>query len=47
MLGSEKVEQDHESEEENVEKEWSKVKLSLQNAVKELLPKKVKKKKRG
>ena len=47
MLGSEKVEQDHESEEEHVEKEWSKVKLSLQNAAKELLPKKVKKKKRG
>ena len=47
VLGSEKVEQDHESEEEHVEKEWSKVKLSLQNAAKELLPKKVKKKKRG
>ena len=46
VLGSEKVEQDHESEEEHVEKEWSKVKLSLQNAAKELLPKKVKKKKR-
>ena len=28
----------------NVEKEWRKVKLSLQNAAKELLPKKVKKK---
>ena len=47
VLGSEKVEQDHESEEEHVEKEWSKVKLSLQNAAKDLLPKKVKKKKRG
>ena len=47
MLGSEKVEQNHESEEEHVEKEWSKVKLSLQNAAKELLPKKVEKKKRG
>ena len=34
------MEQDHESEEEQVEKEWSKVKLSLQNAAKELLPKK-------
>ena len=45
VLGSEKVEQDHESEAEHVEKEWSKVKLSLQNAAKELLPKKVKKKK--
>ena len=40
VLGSEKVEQDHESEEGHVEKEWSKVKLSLQNAAKELLPKK-------
>ena len=47
MLGSEEVEQDHESEEEHVVKEWNKVKLSLQNAVKELLLKKVKKKKRG
>ena len=47
MLGSEKVEQGHESEDKHVEKEWSKVKLSLQNAAKELLPKKVKKKKRG
>ena len=47
VLGSEKVEQDHESEEEHVEKEWSKVKLSLQNAAKELLPKKVKKRKEG
>ena len=47
VLGSEKVEQDHESEEEHVEKEWSKVKLSLQNAAKELVPKKMKKKKRG
>ena len=28
MLGSEKVEQDHESEEEHVEKEWNKVKLT-------------------
>ena len=28
-------------------KKWSKVKVSLQNAAKELLPKKVKKKKRG
>ena len=41
VLGSEEVEQDHESEEEHVEKEWNKVKLSLQNAAKELLPKKV------
>ena len=40
MLGNEKVEQDHESEEEPVEKEWSKVKVSLTNAAKELLPKK-------
>ena len=40
MLGSEKVEQDHESEEDHVEKEWSKEKLSLQNAAKELLPQK-------
>ena len=40
VLGSEEVEQDHESEEEHVEKEWNKVKLSLQNAAKELLPKK-------
>ena len=32
--------QDHESKEEHVEKEWNKVKLSLQNATKELLPKK-------
>ena len=47
VLGSEKVEQDHGSEEEHVEKEWSEVKLSLQNAAKELLPKKVKKRKRG
>ena len=47
VLGAEKVEQDHESEEEHVEKEWSKVKVSLQNAAKELPPKKVKKKKRG
>ena len=47
MLGSEEVEQDHENEEEHVEKEWNKVKLSLQNAAKELLPKKVKKKERG
>ena len=46
MLGSEKVEQDHESEEEHFEKEWTKVKLSLQNAAKELLPKKVRKKKK-
>ena len=38
------MEQDHESEEEHVEKEWNKVKLSLQNAAKELLPKNVKKK---
>ena len=38
VLGSEEVEQDHESEEEHVEKEWNKVKLSLQNAAKELLP---------
>ena len=29
VLGSEEVEQDHESEEEHVEKEWNKVKLSL------------------
>ena len=41
------MEQDHESEEEQVEKEWNKVKLSLQNAAKEPLPKKAKKKKRG
>ena len=47
VLGSEKVEQDHESEEEHVEKERNKVKLSLQNAAKELLPKKVKKRKTG
>ena len=47
MLGSEEVEQDHESEEEHVAKEWNKVKLSLQNAAKALLPKKAKKKKRG
>ena len=47
MLGSEEVEQDHESEEEHVEKEWNKVKLSLQNAAKDLLPIKAKKKKRG
>ena len=40
MLGSEEVKQDHESEEEHVEKEWNKVKLSLQSAAKELLPKK-------
>ena len=40
VLGSEKVEQDHESEEEHVEKEGNKVRLSLQNAAKELLPKK-------
>ena len=40
VFRSEKVEQDHEREEEHVEKEWSKVKLSLQNAAKELLPKK-------
>ena len=46
-MGSKKLEQDHESKEEHVEKEWNKVKLSLQNAAKELLPKKVKKKKRG
>ena len=39
ILGLEEVEQDHESEEEHVEKEWNKVKLSLQNASKELLPK--------
>ena len=44
MLGSEEVEQDRESEEEHVEKEWNKVKLSLQNVAKKLLPKKVKKK---
>ena len=44
VLGSEKVEQDHESEEEGVVKEWNKVKLTLQNAAKELLPKKLKKK---
>ena len=43
VLGSEEVEQDHESEEEHVEKQWNKVKLSLQNAAKELLPQKVKK----
>ena len=40
MLGSKEVEQDNESEEEHVEKEWNKVKLNLQNATKELLPKK-------
>ena len=40
VFGSKEVEQDHESEEEHVEKEWNKVKLSLQNATKELLPKK-------
>ena len=39
VLGSEEVEQDHESKKEHVEKEWNKVKLSLQNAAKELLPK--------
>ena len=39
VLGSEKLEQDHKSEEEHVGKEWSKVKLNLQNAAK-LLPKK-------
>ena len=44
MLGSEEMKQDHESEKEHVEKEWNKVKLSLQNAAKRLLPKKVKKK---
>ena len=47
MLGSEEVEQDHKGEEEHVEKEWNKVKLSLQNTAKELLPKKLKKRKRG
>ena len=34
MLGSEEVEQDHESEEDHVEKEWKKVKLSLQKCSK-------------
>ena len=34
VLGSEKVEQDHESEEEHVEKEWGKVKHSLQKCSK-------------
>ena len=47
VLGSEKVEHNHESEEEHFEKECNKVKLSLQNTAKELLPKKLKKKKRG
>ena len=47
LLGSEEVEQDHESEEEHVEKEWNKVKICLQNAAKELLPKKAKMTKRG
>ena len=47
VLSSEEVEQDHESEEEHVEKEWNKVKGSLQNAAKELLSKKVKNKKGG
>ena len=42
VLGSKEVEQDHECEEEHVVKEWNKVKLSLQNAAKELLPKIVK-----
>ena len=43
VLGSKEMEQHHESEEEHVEKEWNKVKPSLQDAAKELLPKKVKK----
>ena len=47
VLGSEEVEQDQENEEEHVVKEWNKVNLSLQNAAKELLPKKAKKKKWG
>ena len=47
VLVSEEVEQDHESEEEHVAKEWNKGKLSLQNAAKEHTSKKVKKKKRG
>ena len=40
MLGSKEVEQDHESEEDHVAKEWNKVNLSLQNVAKELLPQK-------
>ena len=44
MFGSKEVEQYHESKEELVAKEWNKVKCSLQNAAKELLPKKAKKK---
>ena len=40
MLGAEEGDQDNESEEEHVEKEWNKVKLSLHNAAKKLLPKK-------
>ena len=47
VLGSEEVEQDHESEEEHVEKEWNKIKLSLQNAAKEHLPKKWRRRKEG
>ena len=46
VLDSKEVEKDQESEEEHVEKEWNKVKLSLQNAAKELLPKKSKEEKR-
>ena len=40
VFGSEEVEQDLECEEEHIAKEWNKVKLSSQNAAKELLPKK-------
>ena len=47
VLGSKEVEQDHESEEKHVAKEWNKVKLSIQNAANEPLPKKAKKKERG
>ena len=39
VLGSKEVEQDHESEEEHAATEWNKVKLSVQNVAKELLPK--------
>ena len=47
VLGSKEVEQDHEGGKEHVAKKWNKVKLSLQNAAIELLPKKAKKKKGG
>ena len=45
-MGSEKVEQDHESEEEHLAKEWDKIKLSLHNEAKDLLPPKSKKEER-